>query len=390
MKFHKTNTTNVDKEKFLIINRTFWPDNDVIGEALLVLAERSSKKIHTFVICLSSENLQEKLLERSRGLGVAFKAMNALTTSSSGLFSRVLESFLFTAWTSMYLLRIRPNKIYFSTDPPLIIPFIVYVYSKFFNCKYFYHLQDIHPEATKSFLKINNVFYKFLVFLDNLTINGSEKIITLSKEMKDYIVVRSNTNKHIALISNCAIKSSNSSSTQKDNEFIFCGNLGRFQIIPILVESIDTYLNMGGVLKFTFIGSGIHSNLVEDLAEKHLSVSYLGKLPSDEASDYISKKRWAILSIEDEITKYAFPSKTSSYIINDCNIFAICGENTSIAKFINRLDLGIVSKPFAKEIVKNLFKVENKPFDYELLPLDYKKELTVDYFVDSIINIVEL
>tara|TARA_B110000879_G_C11086676_1_gene477185 strand:- start:26 stop:1198 length:1173 start_codon:yes stop_codon:yes gene_type:complete len=390
MKNIKFKLNGQKKNKVLIINRSFWPENDVIGEALLILAERFSKRSKTFVICLSSKNFKQKLIDSSRGCGAIFLSMKALTTSSSGLFRRILESFLFSLWVLFFLLKIRPNKIYFSTDPPLIVPFIVFLYSRFFTCSYYYHLQDIHPEATNSVLKMNKIFYNFLVYLDNLTINGSKKIITLSSEMKEYIGIRSKTEKPIELINNCAIKSISPAPHQKEDGFIFCGNIGRLQRIPILIESINAYLNRGGNLKFTFIGSGIHSSLIQDLANKNSNVSYLGKLPSIQAAEEIQKKKWAILSIEDQITKFAFPSKTSSYVINDCKIFAICGEKTSTARFVNEHSLGVVSKPFLEDIVTNLFNVENFMPNDNVAADKFKKELTVDFFVNSIIDLMEL
>lgn len=376
--------------KFLIINRTFWPDNDVIGEALLSLAEKTSKNVSTYVVCLSTNNIKEKLLHNLRGSGIQFKVMKALTSSSSGLFFRILESFLFTFWTLICLFRIRPSKIYFSTDPPLIIPFTVFIYSKLFKCKYVYHLQDIHPEASNLIVNMNSIFYKLFISLDNMTINGASRIITLSQEMKDYIITRSDTNATIDLISNCAIECKNTIPIKKDNEFIFCGNMGRLQLIPILIEAITEYFKRGGILKFTFIGAGINSNLISDLAKRNKKVTYLGQLSSQKASEYLSKKQWAILSIEDEVTKYAFPSKTSSYIINDCKILAICGENTSVANFINQLDLGMVSKPFKNEIIENFFKIEKKEIEYNQISVNYKKEITVDKFVNKIIDSIEL
>ena len=39
----------------------------------------------------------------------------------------------------------------------------------------------------------------------------------------------------------------------------------------------------------------------------------------------MQKHDWGILPIEDEVTKYAYPSKISSYILNDCKIF-VSGE----------------------------------------------------------------
>ena len=42
MKNIKFKLNGQKKNKVLIINRSFWPENDVIGEALLILAERFS------------------------------------------------------------------------------------------------------------------------------------------------------------------------------------------------------------------------------------------------------------------------------------------------------------------------------------------------------------
>lgn len=376
--------------KFLIINRTFWPDNDVIGEALLTLAEKTSIHTSTYVVCLSKKRIKEKLVKYSRGSRVQFKSMRSITTSSSNLFLRILESFLFTLWTLISLIRIRPCKIYISTDPPLIIPFTIYMYSRIFNCEYFYHLQDIHPEASNSVLKMKSFFYKLFVIFDNMTINGAKKIITLSNEMEDYIIKRSNTTTPIVLISNCAVKYHSSVKVNKENELIFCGNIGRLQLIPLLVDAILEYLNSGGTLKFNFIGVGVNSPLVEELAKNNNQVIYLGKLSSHEASKQLLKKQWAILSLEDDICKYAFPSKTSSYIINDCRIFAISGAGTSITNYINRFDLGVVSRPNINEIVKNFFKIEKKIISYSPPSENIKEEITMDYFVNKIIETIEI
>ena len=60
------------------------------------------------------------------------------------------------------ILKTRPKNIYVSTDPPLVVPFVVSVFSKIMNIKYTYHLQDIHPEATNTIKKLNVYLFKFL------------------------------------------------------------------------------------------------------------------------------------------------------------------------------------------------------------------------------------
>ena len=94
----------------------------------------------------------------------------------------------------------------------------------------------------------------------------------------------------------------------------------------------------------------------------------------------MQKHDWGILPIEDEVTKYAYPSKISSYILNDCKIFAICGNNTNISRFIKSNHVGVVSEPEINNIVQSLFKIEQQKIELNSMTADYKTEVTVEYF----------
>jgi hypothetical protein len=195
----------VDRYDLLIVNRSFWPVYPVVGEGLLQIAEdlASSKKVA--VILQDHANINKHLKEFKRGVGVNFFPIRAFSNSSSSLVKRVLDSIFFMFWVFFCLIKTRPKNIYVSTDPPILVPFIIAIFSKIMNFKYIYHLQDIHPEASNVVVKINKILFNLLKKIDNFTMRQASLLITLNKEMKIEILKRINIKKEIAIIENPSI-----------------------------------------------------------------------------------------------------------------------------------------------------------------------------------------
>src|SRR5690606_11811474 len=135
------------KTDLAIVNRSFWPQSQVIGEGLLQFAEQAAQRQSVCVITQSDGNLTELLTREGRGKGVEIRTCKAYTTSASGMIKRIAEALLFMFWTFLSLIRAKPATVYVSTNPPVVVPFIVAVYCRLFGARYVYHLQDIHPEA---------------------------------------------------------------------------------------------------------------------------------------------------------------------------------------------------------------------------------------------------
>ena len=112
-----------------IINRSFWPTGMTIGESLLQLSE---KTVHegkcAVVITQSSKNLKKITKENNRGLGVTFKTCKLRSDSSTKLLYRIFDVLIFMFWVIWNLILTRPKNIYVSTDPPLLVPFVVFLY----------------------------------------------------------------------------------------------------------------------------------------------------------------------------------------------------------------------------------------------------------------------
>jgi len=369
-----------------IINRSFWPKNQIIGESLLQLSEKTFHDgKHVVVITQSSENLKKVMTESDRGLGVAFKACKLRSDSSTKLLYRIFDALIFMFWVAWNLILTRPKKIYISTDPPLIVPFIVFLYSKISRASYVYHLQDIHPEATNIEVKLNSIFFTFLKEVDSLVIRNASSVITITQTMKDEITARSKSKSKIHLVDNPSANITGIPQS-KITGFVFSGNAGKFQRIPLLLKSIDKYKVQGGVLPFLFIGAGVYSDEIRSLSSKYKEITYLGLVDANIANDLTSKYEWALLPIEDKITKYAFPSKTSSYVCCGVNILSICSEKTSVAKWVVDNNYGINALPKVDDLVSIFFKIENG-LTINKKPVN-QSYFSIENFVQKIFNIV--
>lgn len=378
-------------EKIAIVSRSFWPENPAIGEALLLLAESLSKEAKTVVITQVNKGFAKKLNEYGRGQDVSFATLPALTDSSSHMILRISELLLFTGFTFTSLVYHRPGKVYVATNPPVFTPLVVRCYCDIFNKKYVYHLQDIHPEITTIVTGQNNFLTRLLERIDTKTITKASAVITLTEQMQSYITKRAGKQLAINLLSNPSVQDSN----QVDNRiverkkgFVFCGNAGRLQRIPLLIESIKRYIREDGKLPFVFAGGGVYRDAIQELADQYENVSYLGVLTAHEAASLLHQYSFGLMPIEDEVTKYAFPSKSSSYIFSGCQVIAVCGKDTSVAHWVDNHQLGYVAEPNIESLVALFHRLEKSPLTELNLTYELLKELTPRYHADSLESII--
>ena len=350
--------------KIAIINRRFWPEYPVIGEALLQFAEGAAKKKHNVSVIMQDHvDIKDKIKKADRGKDVHFYPFKAFTASASGTLFRAIDALLFMLWVMVVLFWVRPRRVYVLTDPPIVVPFIVMIYSKLFDAKYIYHVQDIHPEAMKVVIPINKWIYRLLLNMDSLSMRKANRLITITNQMATEIRLRSRTKANINILDNPAVSFDGiDTSKPKTSGFTYCGNAGRMQRIPLILDAIETYFEKGGKLEFTFASEGLYTNHLKSFSKKFSHFHYRGFVNSTEAAQITADYTWALLPIEDAVTRYAFPSKSSTYVVSGAKILAICGEDTSVAQWVNENQVGLVVKPNVEAIVETFFDIEKGKF----------------------------
>lgn len=346
--------------KTAIINRSFWPLYPVIGEALLRFAEGAANQGNSVsVIMQDHAGIKGKLSDAGRGEGVHFYPSKALTTSASSVLFRACDAVFFMFWVLAVLLWVRPSRVYVSTDPPVLVPFLVMLYSRLFRAEYIYHLQDIHPEAANVVIPVNRWVYKILMRMDALSMRKAKCLITITEQMATEIRSRSGTVVPIHVLDNPAVSFEDiDTSKPKIAGFSFCGNAGRLQRIPLMLEAIEAYFDRGGQLQFTFAGGGIYADRLKSFADKYLHFHYPGLVSPTEAAQINADYTWALLPIEDDVTRFAFPSKSSSYVFSGANILAVCGVQTGVAQWVQENKVGLVVRPEVEAVVSAFFDIE--------------------------------
>lgn len=376
--------------KIAIVSRTFWPQGAAVEEALLVLAEKLSKEHQVSVVTLSRKDFFQRLQNEKRGEHVKCFCMSSLTTSSSSIPFRVFELLLFSLYTFFILCKTRPEKVYVATNPPVILPFLVQVYCRLFRKEFFYHLQDIHPEATEVVTGKKSYITGFLRLLDTSTMCHAKKIITLTEQMRSTILQRiaDKAAPPIYLLENPSVHLVTESTQQRIKGFLYCGNAGRLQRIPLLLDSIRQYIVQGGTLPFIFAGGGVFASQIQSMANEFEQVQYLGVLPAPEAASLLLSYSYGLMPIEDDVTNFAFPSKSSSYVFSGSYVLAICGKNTSVAAWVEDHEVGIVAEPTVENIVDAFKMLEVGPeFFCEPSP-DWLAQLTVDAHAEKLKEII--
>ena len=380
-------------EKFAIVSRSFWPKSPAIGEALLLLTESLCENGQAVVITQVAKDFPEKLQQAQRGQGVKFSTLPSLTNSSSHMLLRIVELLLFTVFVFCSLCWHRPDKVYVATNPPIFTPLAVRLYCGLFGKKFVYHLQDIHPEATQVVTGKTNWVERLLRKIDVKTTRKAASVITLTEQMESYITQRTGQKLPIVLLDNPSVQGAAQETdvaVEQKKGFVYCGNAGRLQRIPLLLAAIERYLNEGGQLPFVFAGGGVYRGAIEKLASQFEQVSYLGVLPGDQAAELLRKYSFGLMPIDDEVTNYAFPSKSSSYVFSGCQVVAICGADTSVAQWVHDNQLGFVAEPDVDVVVGLFHKLEREAIPTLNVDSELFEKLTPKAHAASLEQILKL
>ncbi len=293
--------------------------------------------------------------------------------------SKALTYLMYSLFSFFYILRefYRNSNTCFivPTTPPFTLTLVVAFVKllTFGKLKWVYHMQDIHPEISFVSEDKSHV-YSFLRKLDTFFIQSSNKTITLSEEMKSALVLRKKSlNESIFVVNNFVeefLVSKHRFNFLEGDKcdgkiiYIFSGNIGKFQRV---VEIVQLFLNLDkfdGV--FYILGDGDELPNVKKLLSDHNNknrIRLLGRKPFDEANQLAAQCDYGIVSLNTDITKYAYPSKFATYLSMGLHVLAFVDEDSQISKEIEKHNLGDVisnNEAFGQVILnsENLIDVE--------------------------------
>lgn len=378
------------KKSILLIHKYYWPDTPPYASILKKIAEELSKNNFLVTVFSSIPSYRKERIKKRIRQGITFdkkikiiRTKQPLSNEKYEVFE-ILNMFIFSLQAFFYVLNSRDFKIVMmSTCPPVLGSFLVSIACKIKGYEFFYHVCDVQPEVGSIFKDYKSqLIFKFLKIIDSITCSFSKKIIVMSSDMKKSLLRRGKLKKEkIYIIQNISLpifRPKSIKSTTKENhkvktkdnlEVIFTGNIGRFQALENLIHAFNSYELAG--INLTLLGEGKELKKLKNIKLKYKNISFIGWKSPQETQELLLKSDIALVSLEKEVIKYAYPSKTITYINNGIPIVSIVDGKSELAEMINKEKIGFnIPKNEIDTIKKEFIRWRNS----KKLQMEFKKQ----------------
>ncbi len=242
---------------------------------------------------------------------------------------------------------------------------------------------DINPEIgilTGDFK--NTLLNKLMLFLDKFNCINASPTIVHSISMKETLMKRFNNRQiEIKIINSLTVpiksinkknsrflntKSLNFQSIDFGLQIIFAGNIGRFQGIENIIHAFK-YLNEYKDIRLTILGDGFEKNKLKKLSKTlGTNVEFLDFTTYDQAKNIISKADLGLVSLMPNMYKFAYPSKTMTYLEQGIPILAMIEKESDLALDIVNENIGFVVPLEGHRELANLLIELNKNQDWKV------------------------
>ncbi len=349
----------------LVIHRYFWPDTPPYASMLRRIGEHWISGGHTVQVFSTQPSYKVEIQNEQRPKHEKLGDLEVVRCSlikekSRSALLRGFNSVLFAAKVFLHILgqRGKCDVVMCSTVPPVLVGMASSIGAKLVGAKFVYHAMDIWPEVgtVADQLKLG-LIYRLMRWLDTRTCLRSSAIVCLSKDMRDSYIARSRqlANK-IYVINNFDLpdyaetKNSNLPMPKEAGKFrvIFAGNVGRYQSLDTVLEAAERLRDRGDI-EFVFVGDGAAKAGLQAQAETigmlNKSVFFIPHQPVAVAKRMIAESDLALVSLAPGVIKYAYPSKTMTYLALGSPLAVIVELDSELAQTVQQEQLGIVVGP---------------------------------------------
>lgn len=222
-----------------------------------------------------------------------------------------------------------------------------------------YNAQDLFPDTLISYKKMSesNILIKLLRKLELVVYKNSRLVITISPDMVKTIKTRSinfSDPLSISYINNW-VDTDTLVTIPRENNVLFDefgfdrrdfyisygGDIGLFQNWNLIIEIMD-FLKKYKNIKFVFFGNGSYANkLKKIISERQITNCFLMPfMPQPLVPNVYSFGDLELVSLENDMTKFALPSKIGQILSVGRPILGLFDPNSQIATLINNERLG--------------------------------------------------
>lgn len=297
---------------------------------------------------------QIKMPRRQELDGFQVKRVRLLPESKSNYALRAINMLLFMgAIFSHILFRQKKNcynRVMASTMPPVLVAATARTCAHLRGGQFVYHMMDIYPEiALTSGMAKKNLLTNLLARIDGNNCAKAERVIVLSSDMRDAIAARGNSVDNVEVLNNFQLESFDGEGCMPQGlekpegsfRILFAGNLGRFQGLETVIEAI-ALLDDFPAIRFDLLGDGAGRKSLEALAGPRLNqrVFFHGYQPIENTIHVIKTADLGLIALNPNIYRYAYPSKTMTYLGVGAPILLVIEAESELAQMVEKERIG--------------------------------------------------
>ncbi|MEN8170720.1 MAG: glycosyltransferase family 4 protein [Pseudomonadota bacterium] len=353
--------------KILLIHRYFWPDTPPYASMLRSIGKRLISDGHQVSVLSTQPSYKAAVSIKAQP---SKEILDGMTVYRVTLPNEAGRQVLFRLFNMLYFpLRIlwhllfngKYDVVMVSTAPPVVVGVATAIGAKLRSSKFFYHCMDIHPEigALSGEFK-NPLLFKLLRRIDIYSCNAAKAVIVLSEDMLNALESRPKiTKRNHIILNNFALPdhedvlSPSPELLKSKGKFrvLFAGNIGRFQGLELFVDAM-AQLKLRPDIELVFLGEGSALTSLREQAKGLDNVIFLPHQSVGVAKAVIRDADLAIVSLSKDIYKYAYPSKTMTYLEQGCPLLVSVENESSLVEFVRAENIGVcVQRDSSQSIV---------------------------------------
>lgn len=340
--------------RVLVVHRYFWPDTPPYASMLRDIAERWAEDGHAVDVLSTQPSYKpgSAIPRRPR-----VERVGRLRVRRVGLLrehgrraARLLNVAWFPVRTALaVLLRRRPYDVVMtSTVPPVLLAGLTCRAARARGGRFVYHCMDIHPEIGRiSGDFANPLLYRLLLRVDRATCRRAAAVVVLSTDMAASVRRRGSTARTV-VVNNFELGAradgAHPSAPGADGRLriVFTGNVGRFQGLETVLDALG---RTRAPVSLTIMGEGASVGALREQAAG-LSGAPVTFLPHGDvaaARALIASADLGLVSLTSGIYRYAYPSKTMTYLAEGCPVLAVLEPDAELADLLRRDGLGVTA-----------------------------------------------
>lgn len=232
------------------------------------------------------------------------------------------------------------------------------------GCPFLYSLQDIFPDSlvTTGMTQKGSLLWKIGRKMEDSTYRGTEKIVVISKAMRQNLLDKGVPAEKVQLISNWvdtdAVYPINKAENRIFDEFgidrskftvVYAGNFGASQGAQVVLE-------VAGLLpevQFVIFGGGSEFETARESAKKLPNVIINGLLPQERVAEVYSLGDIAVITCKKGVGRAGLPSKTWSIMACNTPIVAAFDTDSLMKEILDEASAGICIEPENGEALAN-------------------------------------